>query len=228
MPFLSLLVVVLGGTLVAVMRRLVLAMSASVRALDAAFRTRAGRVAHHLRLDEVSVLAPCALLIAAATVGAVWWYYSPLLVALVTNVSTGATDRLALLAPTFVEYHNQYRQVLIVAVMVTVVVWYPVLRLIKRGQSLHWGFMAGGILSVCVAMALLHFPYRLLYFNKAFEAVEWNGNRCYVTGEQPTQVLLFCPELEPPRNRVSAANEPGLSKLGVRESIFSRYSNAVR
>ena len=37
-------------------------------------------------------------------------------------------------------------------------------RLVRKGQSLHWGLITGGIVVTSVAMALLHFPYRMLYF----------------------------------------------------------------
>jgi serine/threonine protein kinase len=223
MPFMTLLVALLGVTVLAVMRRLVLAMSDRVRLADAAIRRVAGVVGHTLRLDEVSVLASCSLLLSALVVGAVWWVFSPLLLALITHVSTGATETLALLAPSAVGDHNRYRQVLSVVVMFTVVVWSPVVRLVRKGQTLHWGFVVGGIVATCVAVALLHFPYRMLYFNKSFEAVTWNTNYCYAIGERGNDVLLFCPELSPPRNRVVKKGDSGLTWLGVRESLFSRY-----
>ena len=127
------------------------------------------------------------------------------------------------LSPTFVEYHNQYRQVLIGVVAFSVAVWYPVARLIRRDQSPHWGFIAGGVIATCVALAFLHFPYRLLYANK-FKAVTWADNRCYVTGERGNQLLLFCPLLDSPRNRRVSAGDSRLVDPGVSENIFTLYS----
>jgi len=48
-----------------------------------------------------------------------------------------------------------------------------------------------------------------------------NGHRCYVIGESSARMLLFCPGLQPPRNRIVAQNDPSLQLLGVRESIFT-------
>jgi RIO-like serine/threonine protein kinase len=223
MPFMTLLVVLLGATLLAVLRRLLLAMSSHVRTLDDAIRKLAGTTAHRLRLDEVSVLASCSLLLSAVVVGAAWWYFSPLLLAFITYASTGPVETLSRLSPDAVGDHNRYRQVLSVVVILTVVVWYPVVRVMRRGQAVHWGFIAGGVVSTCVAVALLNFPYRMLYFNKSFEAVTWRNNHCYAIGERGDDVLLFCPELSPPRNRVVKRSDSDLTPLGVKESIFSRY-----
>ena len=94
---------------------------------------------------------------------------------------------------------------------------------VRKGQTLHWGFIAGGIVATCVSIALLNFPYRMLYFNKAFEAVTWKNNHCYAIGERSDDILLFCPELPAPRNRTVTKGDSELTWLGVKESIFSRY-----
>jgi serine/threonine protein kinase len=223
MPFMTLLVVVLAGTLLSVLRRLLLTMSSGLRALDGGVRKWWAAVRHKRRLDEVSVMASCSLLVSALVVAATFWYFSPLLLAFITYVPTGATETLALLSPERVGEHNRYRQVLSVVVILTVVVWYPVFRAVRKGQTLHWGFIAGGVLATCVSIALLNFPYRMLYFNKSFEAVTWKNNYCYAIGERGGDVLLFCPELPPPRNRTVTKLDSELMWLGVKESIFRRY-----
>ena len=223
MPFMTLLVVLLGATLLNVLRRLLLAMSSRLRSLDVSSRKWYAGVNHRLRLDEVSVMASCSLLVSVLIVAATWWYYSPLLLAFITFVSTGATETLALLSPAHVLDHNRYRQVLSVVVILTVVVWYPVVKAVRKGQTLHWGFIVGGVVATCVSIALLNFPYRMLYFNKSFEAVTWKNNHCYAIGERNADVLLFCPELPAPRNRTVSKDDRDLTWLGVKESIFSRY-----
>ena len=87
--------------------------------------------------------------------------FSPLLLAFITFVPTGATETLALLSPAHVGDHNRYRQVLSAVVILTVVVWYPVVKEVRKGQTLHWGFIAGGIVATCVSIALLNFPYHV-------------------------------------------------------------------
>jgi RIO-like serine/threonine protein kinase len=223
-PFLILLVMLLGGTVVVWLRRAVIAIVPPLRRLDAIVRSRLGALAHVLRLDEVPVLASCALVLSVAVTWAALTYYYPFIMALLSvPVATG--EELKLLSPSSVWLHNQYRWIFSLVVMFSVAVWYPVLRLVRKGQSLHWGLLAGGAVVTCVALALLHFPYRLLYFNSLFpfEAATWNNSRCYIAGERGDDRLLYCPELEPPRTRTVKKGDASVVPLGVRESPFSRY-----
>lgn len=228
MPTVVFGLMLLAGAILSVLRRLLLAVSSSARRFDSALREYLRMKAHRHRLDEVPVLASFALLLSVVTVAATLWYFSPLLLAMMTNISTAPADRLALLSPAEVAYHNRFRQVLSVVVIFSVAVWYPVVRIALKGQSLHSGFVAGGVLSTCLALALLHVPYRLLYFNKSFEAVSFNGSRCYGIGERGDQLLLFCPDLPPPRNRTVDGNDARIGRLGVTESIFSHIGQNVR
>jgi hypothetical protein len=128
-----------------------------------------------------------------------------------------------------VTLHNQFRWIFSLAVIFSVAVWYPVTRLVRKGQSLNWGLMAGGVVATSIALALLHFPYRMLYFSAIapFEAVTWNNARCYVIGSRGDERLLYCPALSPPRNRTVKSADPKLIPLNVRENPFSRYRSAA-
>jgi serine/threonine protein kinase len=222
-PFLILLTTLLAAAVLRVARRLLL-VSSRVRSLDASLRTSFQRIVHASRLDDVAVLSSWSLLLSAGVAFAAFWFYKPLLwAAIVSKVTTATVDDLAVLAPASVAYHNQYRLVFTGVVILSVAVWYPVARLLRKGQSLHWGmFLSGGVVT-CIALALLHFPYRQLYHNKSFEAVLLNNARCYVIGERGDDLLAFCPRLPPPRNRIIKRAGPGLTYLGVRESIFSEF-----
>ncbi|HKE84199.1 MAG TPA: serine/threonine-protein kinase [Vicinamibacterales bacterium] len=223
-PFLILVMALLTVSALAVLRRLAVAISKRASALDAFAANRFATLGHRLRMDEAPVLASYSLLISAAALAAAWWYFTPLILALVSRISTASADDLALLSPRYVTYHNYYRGVFSAVVMIAVAVWYPVWKLVRKGQSVHWGMVAGGILVTCVSMALLHFPHRLLYFNKSFDAVSWNNERCYIIGERNNDRLLFCPSSPPPRNRVVQAGDKALVPLNVRESIFTQFA----
>jgi hypothetical protein len=82
--------------------------------------------------------------------------------------------------------------------------------------------LAGGAAVLLIGLALLDFPYRVLYYNR-FDAVTWNRVYCYNLGERRDDVLLFCPELRPPRNRI-VSKRTDLTPTGVTESIFTRFS----
>jgi RIO-like serine/threonine protein kinase len=223
-PFLILLVVLLGGTVVVWVRRALIALLPPARRLDAACRTQFTAVAHRLRLDDVPVLASCALVLSVLAVWIALSHYYPFIMALL-GVPVATEDELRLLSPTSVGLHNEYRWVLSLVVIFSVAVWYPVSRLVRKGQSVHWGLLTGGAVTTCVALALLHFPYRILYFNSLFpfEAALWNDSRCYIAGERGDDALLYCPELQPPRNRTVKKGDASLVPLGVRESPFTRF-----
>jgi hypothetical protein len=122
--------------------------------------------------------------------------------------------------------HNRYRQVFAIVALFSAAVWFPVLKLIRKGQEIHRGMLAAGIAATGFALVLLHFPYRLMYYNDVFEAVTWNGLRCYVVGERGDQELLFCPSLQPPRNRIVRKSDPARVPLGITESLFKSLERA--
>jgi serine/threonine protein kinase len=223
-PFLILIVMLLGTMVVVWVRRALIALSSTVRKVDAAARARTERMAHRLRLDEVPVLASCALVLSVAVTWTALSHYYPFIMALI-NLPVATDDELRLLSPASVALHNQYRWIFSLVVLFSVAVWYPVVKLVRKGQSIHPGLATAGVVATCVAMALLHFPYRMLYFNALFpfEAATWNGSRCYIIGVRDDDRLLYCPELSPPRNRTVKSRDASLVPLGVRESPFSRY-----
>ena len=227
MPFMVLLVGGLLATLLYALRRLLVSMFQSVRQYDVALRRRAMHVVHRFRLDEAPVAAGASLLISATALVAAWWYFTPLLLAFANYVSTASTSDLRLLSPEFIDYHNQYRQVFIGVVLLTVAVWYPVVRLVKRGQSLHWAMWVAGSVVTCMALFCLHLPYRLLIYRNNFDAVRWADAYCLVIGERDSTALLFCPDLQPPRNRTINRGDKSLVVLGEQDRLFTRFADST-
>ena len=231
-PFVILLFVLVVASVLSVTWRLLKAMSAVARAIENRAARRLRAAIHRSRLDEVSVLAPLTLLLSTVAVMAGSWYFVDLILTLIL-VPEASSEALALLSPSSVGLHNQYRWIFSGIVMFSVAAWYPVARLVRGGQSLHTGLAAGGAIVTCVAMALLHFPHRLMYFsfNQPVEAVQWEtefsvtgeGMRCYVIGERDQSTLLFCPELQPPRTRIVRRDETLVRPLGIRESVFKYF-----
>jgi predicted Ser/Thr protein kinase len=221
--FVTVLMVFVPATALVVLRRLVVSVSTHAAALDDAVRQRLSRLAHRLRLDEAPIVGCCALILSALALVAAIVTFAPLLVALAALPSQNATnDQLRLLSPEFTWYQNQYRQIFSGVALFAVVIWYPVLRLVRKGQAIHMGIVAAGVGIALVGVALLNLPYRLFYFNDVFLAVRWNDARCYVIGEQVEKQLLFCPSLQP-RNRIVQKNDAAVVQLGITESLFSQF-----
>jgi serine/threonine-protein kinase len=207
--------------------RLALGLSTSALRLQSRISTSTAYWVHRLSLDDASVLGSWVLLLSATGLVAVWWYFSPLLVALSTRVSMATLETHALLSPTFEHYQDRYWQILSCLVTLTGFGWYGVLRTaLSAGQSVNRGIVAGGSAVLVLALGSLDFPYRLLGHNK-FETVNWKGAECYMIGERPADALLFCPTLPPPRNRVVSKGAGGFERLGRRENIFTQAGGSM-
>jgi hypothetical protein len=193
--------------------------------LEARVRRLAREFVRSRRLDAAPLLARYVLLISGAALLATLVAFGPLIAASSAYVSSASEEQLAVLAPDLLWYHNKYRWTLNHVVLLSVVSWIPVLKLARKGPSLPWGLVAGGVLVTLTAVAFLQFPYRLLYFSDEFRAVSWRGERCYVIGERAEDLLLFCPKIALPRNRIVHPNDRAIVPLDVIESIFTPFSS---
>ena len=211
----------LGGLVIsAACERLLLGVSATARGLERRLNDTAQRI-------NLSVATSGALLAAAAALVATWWHFLPLLGALVSiypDISRAPVENLRFLAPEFSLDHSNYRWWFTWATFFCIAVWYPVMRLANRkGETLNRGMLVGGAVVVLLSLALLDFPYRLLY-HSVFETAIWRGEHCYVLGERGDELLVFCPDVPPPRSRTVSAGAAGLERIGARENIFVRFS----
>jgi Protein kinase domain len=181
-----------------------------------------------LGLDDVDALSAGALVLSVAVLAAVWWYLWAEIVLLLElidpNVATAPAESLAFLSPSFESRHTDYRYTLEWACIILVALWWVPFRMAaRRAQRLNPGVLAAAGAALLLALLLLHFPYRLLY-QAELEAVEWDGRRCFVLGERNDEELLFCPDLEPPRNRAVSKGTVGLKHLGTRMNPFGDAS----
>ena len=181
-----------------------------------------------LGLDDVEALSAGALVVSVAVLAGGWWSLRAevgLLLGLIDpNVATAPAESLAFLSPSFESRHTTYRFTFEWVCIILVAVWWVPFRVAaRRAQRLNAGVLAAAAAIFLLAMFLLHFPYRLLY-HAELEAVEWDGRRCYVLGERSDEELLFCPDLEPPRNRAVNKDAIGLKHLGTRLNPFDHAS----
>ena len=221
-PTLVLMLAVLAVALLTVLRRLVIASSPHARRLDANVRHHLDRIAHRLRLGDLTMLASWALLVSASMLVTGWWYFSPLLGAVFTHASTAPAEDLAFLSPGFSAYQDQYRKVFTYISILSVVVWYPVAKLAARTrQPLNWGLLVAGMMIAVLSVVTFDMPYRLFIQANA-DAARWNGYDCYIIGERSDDLLVFCPTIQPPRNRI--VPKDAVERSGTRENIFTKFS----
>jgi Protein kinase domain len=209
-------------------RRVLVAASDRARRWDTALRRRVDAAAQRLRLNDPTVVASLALLLSASALIAAWWHFSHLTEAFLSDLSTAPEATLRLLAPVrdgTGNYSNTYRRTFSWIAILSTLLWYLVVRFAeKKGERLHWGVLAGAAATIVLAVAILDYPFRLLnYFGTQFDVARWQNHNCYILGERRDDVLLFCPELQPSRNRIVKNSDTALERTGVRESIFTRF-----
>ena len=214
--------------LLSTIRRLLLTASSTLARCDAVVCRRFQTIAHRLHLDDLSVLASCALLICASAVIVACWYFQPLLLAFTMNATTAPRSVLALLAPgpggVPNDVHVNYRITFTWIAIISTLAWYLIWRRsVRRRQPLQTSVLAGGIGVVVFALALVDYPFRIFYHNQ-FDVAMFQGESCYVLGERGDDVLLFCPMSAPPRNRLTKAGDAALQRSARRESVFALFA----
>jgi hypothetical protein len=226
-PAILVLMVLVGLSLVRVILRVLLRLwtrgSQIVEALPGTLR--------RLGLHDLETLAACALVASAAVLlGAGWFVLSDLQILLrLTNpgISTAPIEALAYLSSQSQENfsrHENYRLAFEWAAIIIVTMWWWVLRraaALRQRVNSAMLTAAGAIL--LLTLFVLDFPYRLLYQSE-LDAVDWQGRRCYVLGERDPDYLLFCPSLEPPRNRAVRKDAGDLQPLGTKLNPFDDAS----
>lgn len=198
--------------------------SKMVRAVEKFVRGQLSRGATALRLHDASELASWLLVL--STMLLVWAYFrfSGMLDAVTSTASTAPSGILALLSHEMADYQVQYRQALEGLVIFQSVAWVALFRLAARWrQKIAVGYIVAASAAIVLTVASLTVPYRLI-FHSQFRAAEWQGNDCYVTGENSSDILLFCPDLAPPRNRVVQKPTDAVHRLDRIELIFSRFA----
>ncbi len=93
---------------------------------------------------------------------------------------------------------------------------------IRARQAAPQGGGALGVVVMLLLVTLLaaEWPYRFVWKN-SFERITVGDTRCYAIGESNRQLLAFCPDVRPPRNRIIASDSANLRRSGVFESIFT-------
>src|SRR5207302_2922921 len=95
---------------------------------------------------------------------------------------------------------------------------------LRRHHATRTGFSSLtaviGVLAVAVLMN--EWPYRIMFAPwNMFERIDFAGACCYVIGVRAADWLIYCPDRNPPRNRVIRRTDPAVRRAGVVESIFT-------
>ena len=185
--------------------------------------------ARRLGLNDLETVSAWALVASVGVLAVACWFRLPDLKILfnVMPIATAPREMLAYLSPLSpdnIGRHENYRLTFEWTCIILVALWWRPFRIAsRRGQRVAAGMQAGAAGLLLLTILLLDFPYRLLY-QAEFETVEWRGEQCYELGERDADYLLFCPGLEPPRNRAVRKDAGDLVRLGTRLNPFAHPS----
>src|SRR5262245_40668738 len=200
----------------------VLQVARTVKPIDRLVRrvTESPACAHvsQLALDPIRV-AQLVAMGGGIAIGVICWRFRDMLEAWSNFADTMPASDLVALGDVGRQLAFRFEASLLVVVLGFLLV--HVLRMRSRQNTTRGRSTVVACCAVLAAAVLLNdAPYRLIY-DTTGQPATLSGHRCYVIGESVSRVLLFCPDLPPPRNRIVAQNDPALLRLGIRESIFT-------
>jgi hypothetical protein len=152
--------------------------------------------------------------------------FRDLLGAIASDAAVADRAALGLLSEGASASHLNYRTALFALLLASIIAWVSLLRgRLEAARPASWTTMAGFTVMVVTVLAM-QIPYRLLW-QADFERVDLAGTRCYETGRSGDQVMLFCPDANPPRNPLVSRDDPRLRSLGFIENVFTHAPRAT-
>jgi hypothetical protein len=206
--------------------RLVLRLSRTAQVAFTATRRAFDNWSVERGLDEsafrLQVVIGLGTLALAGLFVAFWECLAPVTV----YINDAPLEALAVLDPAREMTFDRYGQSLDVLVFAYLLLLYAVFaEARRRGQTIpRWARVTAFVVPA-LALMMWEMPYRMAY-HSSFARVDFAGARCYELGRDDPQVLLFCPDVVPPRNRIVLSSDPRLAPRGVMESVFTPLSRS--
>lgn len=177
-------------------------------------------------LDNPIAAGQVLLVLQVAALAWVFWHFSDLMVAISSSISLSDPATLAPLAPQDFRHHEDYRSVLPLLACGMAAAWVRVPRWrLQVGFRGDRATVIAGVSLVVILAVLAEVPYRTLNHN-TFQRITYAGERCDAIRERGTELLLYCPDSKPPRNRVARAGDSRLERTPIVESIFTTRASA--
>ena len=185
----------------------------------AAIRRRPRLAAVHRAINDPVRLSQFVALAGAVGIVAVCWRYRDVVEAWTAFSDRAPASVLAVLSDKARQNDFRFYMSLVVVSMGLSLVRVGVLDS-RRGVENDRRSLLACLAVFALAVVINDAPYRLIQDREA-ERVTFEDQRCYIIGHSGERLLLFCPDVRPPRNRVVPQNDPRMLRLGYRESLFS-------
>lgn len=149
--------------------------------------------------------------------------FAPMLAGLAENISTGDASSLATLSEDYRPAHQQFRVALTLLLAALVGGLLRVRTTAMRSMAGAGVHLASSFALIGVVLVILAVPWRVIR-EPEFREATWNGRPCFVLGSRDTELLMHCPSLPSPRNRVVSASDPQLVVHDRVSDLFAAYA----
>jgi hypothetical protein len=209
-------------TLISSIWRLVTRVAPPLRRVAERIRTWRTAAIGRLGLDDPEIAAHALLAIQIGMLIVVCWHYRDLLAAVGTFVDVASAADIEPLRPVHVERHQNYNLALTLLIFAGCLGARHIVNLRNRaGARVGRGSLAAIFGVIAATFVLLVSPYRLIWHNEK-EAATYGSLSCYVIGERPADLLLYCPTSGVPKTRIVTRADPQLQRSQRIESIYTR------
>lgn len=223
-----LLVLMVANAFRFVGRLLTRGISAVARARE---RLRQGRhrLAGRVGLTDVSSRLQALTIVGLALLAVIVWAFRGLIGAYMSTVNDAPASVLQMLSGDYNDVAGGYYDMRVLyrrcLELVILLFGLPLLQILRKPSSRSEAgvsAIASGVAVIVIALVLLVAPWRLM-FKAQFPQAHLDGASCYVIGEHDTRVLVHCPSLAAPRNRVVQAGDPRLQRADTAGTVFNGY-----
>ena len=207
----------------------VVALAKMVYRLSASLRARVGRLtaacasfARSHDVDDPNLLMQLVVVAGVLMFSMLVFVFWSEVSAFAIFIKTAPAESLAALRPDNGSRYSDYNRVLERLLLMYGFVVYCVYRIARRAArrvELPVAIVAFAV-PILSLVTLREVPYRIVFQNEA-ERVDLGEARCYRIGSTDQQMLLHCPDIDPPRNVVVDKQDPRLRPRGVIESVFT-------
>ncbi len=211
----------IGLTVLIATARLLIRISPTAKSVAGHLRKTVRDFVTERGLDEVNLRVQSLIGAGALALGSLFLVYWECLAPVTLYINDTPTAALSILDPENEAAFDGYGQALDVFVFAYLLLLHRVLASARRqGEPVHRAIKVSAFMVPALALMMWEMPYRIAYHN-AFMRVDAGEARCYELGRDASSLLLHCPDMAPPRNRIVPHAAADLRSRGVVESVFT-------
>jgi serine/threonine protein kinase len=173
-----------------------------------------------LGLDNPYLVAQAVSILGATALAITLWSFADIINAFWHPINGLLPEQVAVLGPESTARTDYMNILLMVVLALAFSVRYVFAIRRRTGINDRVGWPITSLVVLAIGILFLAMPYRIMFHNR-FERIRFQGNPCFVIGENRLELMLHCPTIPPPRNRAVSRDSPELTDRSTAASIYS-------